>query len=156
MRDRSISLDHLEPRRLLAASVDGSGALTVTGSNSNDIISVAIVDRRLVVTINGAGQRFTLSSVHQISILGQSGNDSIDFRTISIPTFARGGGGNDAIFAGAGADRLLGDGGSDELYGGVGSDQLDGGTGSDFLSGGEGADNVTYNSRTASLVITMQ
>jgi Ca2+-binding RTX toxin-like protein len=148
-------VERIEPRWHFAASLSSS-VLTVTGTNSSDQITLSIVDRRLSVNINGAVERFTLSSVAQLSILGQNGNDTIDFRTISIPAFARGGSGNDLIFAGGGDDRLLGDSGNDQLYGDGGGDQLDGGAGSDLLSGGAGRDSVNYSSRTANLVITIR
>lgn len=151
----SATVDLLE-QRLLFTNSFSSGALTVTGTNSSDRITVSVVDRRLAVNINGAVERFTLSLVTSLSIQGQSGNDSIDVRTISIPTFARGGAGNDAIVGGFGDDRLIGDSGNDQLYGNDGSDQLDGGSGSDFLSGGDGRDSVNYGSRTSNLVVTIK
>jgi Ca2+-binding RTX toxin-like protein len=149
-------IDPLEKRRLLAAALGDDGVLNVNGTGSSDEIVVQIIDRRLAVFINGARERFTLSSVDRLSINGQGGNDRIDFRTIATPATARGGAGADAIIAGTGDDRLYGDSGNDQLYGGDGSDRLDGGTGSDLLSGGAGRDSVDYSARTANLSITIK
>ncbi|MBC8106790.1 MAG: hypothetical protein H7Z14_09395 [Anaerolineae bacterium] len=147
-------IDPLENRILFTTSFD-AGVLSILGTGGADQISVRVVDRRLAVEVNGAVERFTLGSVMQMVINGLAGSDRIDFSTVTIPTFARGGGGNDAIFAGAGGDRLLGDGGNDQLYGGAGDDRLDGGSGADFLSGGDGRDSVNYNTRTANLSLTI-
>lgn len=153
MRD---SIQLVEPRRLFASSLAASGVLTINGTDSNDTIVVEIIDRRLAVTINGARERFTLSSVRQITINALAGNDRIDARSIAMPLFVRGAAGNDVIFGGSGDDRLLGDGGNDQLYGGDGSDQLDGRFGSDLLSGGGGRDSVNYSSRTADVIVTIK
>jgi Ca2+-binding RTX toxin-like protein len=148
-------IDVLEPRTHLSTSLNSDGILNITGTDLDDTIVVQIVDRRLAVTINGARERFTLSSVHRLTINASDGSDQIDFRFISLPTFARGGNGNDAIFAGAGDDRLHGDGGNDQLYGGGGGDQLDGGAGSDLLSGGDGRDSVNYSDRITNLTLSI-
>src|SRR5688572_11563301 len=149
-------IDPLEKRRLLSAALGDDGVLNVNGTGASDDIVVQIIDRRLAVFINGARERFTLSSVDRLSINGQGGNDRIDFRTIPIPTTARGGAGADAIIAGMADDKLYGDSGNDQLYGGGGSDRLDGGTGSDLLSGGAARDSADYGARTANLTITIK
>ena len=46
-------LDALEPRRLLASTLDGGGMLTVDGTDGNDDISIAVSNNTLTVSLNG-------------------------------------------------------------------------------------------------------
>ena len=50
-----MAVDALEPRRLLASTLD-TGVLTVTGTTGNDNISIALVGTTLSIDINGAAR----------------------------------------------------------------------------------------------------
>src|SRR5688500_3481033 len=146
----------LEPRRLLAASLDG-GLLLVEGTGGNDQIIVGIRDGRLRVKTNGNVETFRLGAVDSLRIHGRGGHDEIraelDIKSriyggVGDDTLVGGGrrdlldggAGDDVLSAGAADDRLFGDDGLDELLGRGGRDFLDGGEHADRLSGGGGSD----------------
>ncbi len=60
-----------------------------------------------------------------------------------------------SVDGGPGADVLQGGLGADALTGGSGNDTLDGGLGADVLRGGTGGDTVTYSTRTAPVVASV-
>ena len=144
----------LELRRLLSATLSGGG-LAVTGTESNDVIVVAVVAGRLVARVNGAAERFTRSSVARVVVVGAGGDDDIDVSDTALPALVRGGGGHDVIRGSASADRLLGDAGNDQLYGNGGDDRLDGGRGADLVAGGDGRDAGDYSTREAAVHVTV-
>src|ERR1700735_1755694 len=75
------SLDQLDTRRLLTVSLNG-GALDVTGTAKNDVISL-FVDAKdpttLDVKLNKTVTPFVLTNVQTIFIEGFAGNDMIVF-----------------------------------------------------------------------------
>ena len=138
-----------------------SGSLAVVGDS---------LDNEVTVSRNGVGVIFvnnetiladgvqrgvpTVFNTKLISMLGQSGNDTLTLDETNglLPSAQLFGGlGDDTLTGGAGADvlhgedgndRLRGQGGNDILKGGGGNDTLDGGDGDDQLFGGDGDDAV--------------
>jgi len=99
------------------------------------------------------GTQFYFNSATTVSILGTSGDDTLDgdsrYASINDLMYGyagndslRGRTGDDAIYGGDGQDTLTGDAGNDTLDGGDGSDILDGGDGNDLLIGGAGNDYI--------------
>jgi hypothetical protein len=83
------------------------------------------------------------------AILGDSGNNTLDFRNVtfkvvgySTVTYIDGGAGNDLMYANNEGLHLKGGTGNDVIYGGSGSDILEGGDGSDQLISGGGKDQL--------------
>src|SRR4051794_13916254 len=112
----------LEVRRLYAASLS-QGILTLRGTSASSQISVAIVNRKIVATINGAAQRFTVGSILSISVLTYSGNDTINLSGIGIATVVSSDDGNDTISGSSSADKISGGAGNDRIYGNGGDDR---------------------------------
>src|SRR4051812_44623927 len=103
-------VEPLEPRRLLSASFAG-GVLSIRGTSSDDVISLAFnpEETRIVVSDNGAIRRFNISDVHLIVIAGREGNDSLSLASnVWIPADLYGQSGFDTLVGGAGRDRLFG------------------------------------------------
>ncbi len=153
--------DSLEARKLLSSSLVG-GVLTVTGTNGNDTIALAISGPNIKVSQTGAANKFfATGSVQKIVVNALGGKDSVTIgSTITKPATLNGGAGNDTLTGGGGNDMLNGGddndvlhggAGKDALFGGNGNDDLDGGTGNDFFSGGTGNDTADYSSRTAAV-----
>jgi Ca2+-binding RTX toxin-like protein len=128
-----------------------NGLLTITGSDNDDIIYVTQDSTSITVAVNGANQKFGLSSVSRITVDALAGNDLVRLssssgsKKVSRPATVFGGNGNDTLIGGTGADELhgglgndslQGDAGNDSLYGGDGNDTLDGSAGNDALNGG--------------------
>jgi Ca2+-binding RTX toxin-like protein len=118
----------------------------VTGGRGNDFLSAAptvtatgtITPGR--VTLEGGGGNDTL--------VGSNGGESPS-------SVLMGGDGNDSLVGGSKNDSMNGGGGNDTLRGNDGNDSLDGGAGADLLSGGGGSDLVTYATRTAGVVVSI-
>jgi len=136
-------------------------ALNIQGTAGDDHISVGVTNNVLNVAVNGAITPYPIGRVGSISIDGGDGNDVIFADpSMTIPIYAYGGDGNDAIGGSAGNDtlsggagkdtirgagghdRINGNGGNDQLYGETGPDYLYGGAGSDFMDGGSSADHL--------------
>src|SRR5438874_2289730 len=78
IRRAVFGLDALEPRRLLASTLDGSGLLTVDGTAGNDDISIAVSNNSLTVSLNGGNDgTFAADQVTSIEVSGLDGDDSI-------------------------------------------------------------------------------
>ncbi len=95
-----------------------------------------------------AGQT-SFRGIELSSILGGTGNDSIDLSssTESSIDVLEGGDGNDYLNGGAGDDNrntYFGGNYYGGLYGGAGNDTLDGGAGNDLLDGGVGNDTFVF------------
>lgn len=116
--------------------LNSSMALTIVGSNSNDVVT-------LDASLNGA--------VRSLHFGGRGGNDRLNGQAMTLGFSADGGSGdgndtliggsgNDLLFCGLGNDRADGNGGNDSLHGEAGNDVLNGGDGSDVLTGGLGND----------------
>jgi Ca2+-binding RTX toxin-like protein len=74
------------------------------------------------------------------SIIGGSGNDTINASSFGRTSYINGGNGNDLITGGSDADTIIGGTGDDSLLGGSGDNSLIGGAGKDTMIGGEGND----------------
>src|SRR6188768_3436824 len=97
-------IESLEDRRLLSASLL-NGVVTVTGTASNDTISISKTDVGLVTKVNGQTKLFKLAAVARAIVNALGGNDSISvasnvYKAVTI----NGGDGNDAMTGGAGTD----------------------------------------------------
>jgi Ca2+-binding RTX toxin-like protein len=145
---RTYVIDRLETRRLLASVFDnGTGVLTVNGSNTADTVNVSLSGLNIVVTISpeNANDSFTALDVTQIVINCGDGDDVVnvdeDVTTVAII------GGED------GNDTLRGGSGNDQLFGGEGNDVMDGRGGNDIMDGGNGLDTADYRSRSGDLTI---
>ncbi len=153
----SSSLEALEARRMLSASVTARGTLDIEGTRRSDTISVSI-DRRhhslLNVNVNGTVTKFKASGVKRIAALGGRGNDMIAVAAGVAPTGGvtedggdgndtlEGGGGNETLNGDNGDDRIVGGNGGDNEHGGAGDDTLVGGAANDTLEGGDGNDSL--------------
>jgi Ca2+-binding RTX toxin-like protein len=142
------SIEHLEKRRLLAATLDGT-LLRITGTRKNDAIVVTLNSRdkkKLDVRINKDRSSFTLASVKAMRINSSLGEDSVKIDQVAgailLPTTIYGGDGDDSIVAGAGRDRIYGMGGNDTVFGGSAADILYGDAGEDRMLGENGRDRV--------------
>ncbi|MBI2771873.1 MAG: pre-peptidase C-terminal domain-containing protein [Burkholderiales bacterium] len=75
----------------------------------------------------------TLSSIGVFDTAGGPAHDNVTIPFASQYTVARGGSGNDLLFANALGNSLSGNGGNDVFYSGAGADTMDGGTGQDTV-----------------------
>jgi Ca2+-binding RTX toxin-like protein len=122
-------IESLETRRLLSgtpsATEDGSGMITVQGSDDGNVIivnqlpdgSVGVVVYTSADPINPAINTI-FAKAAGVKINGGAGDDQISFSGQTLVSFINGGDGNDVIFASA--------------QGAVGS-QIDGGSGNDQI-----------------------
>src|SRR4051812_35378962 len=158
-------IDHLEPRRLLAATL-GAGRLHITGTDHSDLISIRTAGKYLIINDNGKVRKFKSAAVDKIQIETLAGNDHVRFSdNVNKPATIDGGAGNDILRSGAGADNLIGGDGNEQLSGAGGNDTADGGAGddsfpaapqfdgNDTFTGGEGRDTIDYAARSTRVVI---
>jgi hypothetical protein len=139
-------LEHLERRRLLAATATlSNGIVTITGTTADDRLLVTEDPSANVVrvSLNGATQQFAAASVTEFHIRGDLGDDELG--AAAAATVARnfkiyGGGGNDTIRGSARSDSLYGEAGRDSIVAGSYNDHLDGGDDNDTLDGGGSTD----------------
>lgn len=118
-RPRSLKIEPLEARELMAvtASLSGAGVLTVTGSNSNDVVNFLQKNSR--ITIKDVSGSWTATEVKSIVVNLQGGDD-----VVSLASMANGG--SEAlselvtINAGAGLERVRLNDGRDVYFSGVG------------------------------------
>ena len=154
----SRSIESLEDRRLLSASVVGR-VLTITGTDNVDRISVLEIGSRVIVTeaslTPGTGTErptvttsrtvFNRADVDSIAADLKGGNDFFGITSLSrnpLDATVNGGAGSDAVRGGRGDDTLDGGEGNDLLSGGAGDDKLRGGAGNDRLGGDAGDDTL--------------
>jgi Ca2+-binding RTX toxin-like protein len=141
---RSLQMDALEDRRLLAITYDAvTSSLSIVGTSSNDSYLVSQDTNNVIVDHGGTQTLFsrTLQPIKRIYANLDDGNDILTLEeTMTMPLVANGGNGNDLIAGGAAVDVILGGDGIDFLYGRGRRDYLDGGSGNDFISGGDGND----------------
>ena len=128
-----IAVDPLEPRRLLAATLDGTGLLTVDGGAGDDQIQLSINGGNIQVLLNGAPDgTFDPSLVNAIIINGGDGNDAISISPLSISATLNGGAGNDTLTGGSAPDVFNGGDGNDQFAAQDSTaDTLDGGPDND-------------------------
>lgn len=148
-----MTLEDLEDRRLLSASLSAGGTLTVYGTAQNDTILIAKGRKgALNVEINGATQSFRIIGVRRIWVDCFAGNDDVAFSSRVIGATIKGGDGddhlagtraNDTMDGGAGNDSLFGWQGNDVITGADGSDTIDGCDGNDTLHGNGGNDSMS-------------
>ena len=140
---------NLESRQLLASiSFNASnGFLSLAGDDTADVGSVVQIisdvssDVIYQAEINGMSQTFINEPITNIFFEGNDGDDQFQNST-NLPSFIRGGMGNDTLIGGIGADTIVGSEGDDTLDGGAGADLLVGGSGNDTLNGNAGADRL--------------
>jgi Ca2+-binding RTX toxin-like protein len=151
-----LRLDALESRRLLAATLNSSGLLDVTGTTAADTIALTVSGSNIVVRINnGTAQNFAASAVKAVRVSGLAGNDRVTVAPGIRGATLSGGDGNDTLTGGSNNDTINGDAGNDSLLGGNGNDTLVGGTGNDTLSGQGGFDAADYRSAPSAVRITL-
>ena len=157
-----LGFEGLETKTLMAVDVAyraDLGILTVTGSESADVIQImegpygpraadgVASSAFLVIVGNAQGQELqrrvipTIRVPSRINIETRGGNDIVwcDTRT---EIFAELGAGNDTMQGGAGNDHINGNQGSDAIYGGDGDDAIRGDEDGDRLYGGRGNDQL--------------
>lgn len=161
-----VTIEGLEDRRLLSATLTGRGALVVAGTRHSDSIEVTRGGRggaSYYATVDGVTTRFAARSVRSLSIAGGRGADDITVSSTVNPVrgvvvsgddgndtihggggheILHGGNGDDDITGGDDGDTVLGEAGDDSLVGGAGNDHVDGGGGVDHEHGGQGRDDL--------------
>ena len=163
------SIEHLEPRLALSASLIGGasdapnislrdGTLTVRGTSGPDRISVkpglsikgGTFQFLVQVRINGEYRTFKQSDIQHIVIDGGAGNDLIKLQSPPTPCpypeptvcGQQGTVGAVRINGGAGNDTIVGSNGNDTLDGGSGDDLIYGAAGNDHIFGRDGNDRI--------------
>ena len=145
-------LESLESRRLLTATLNEDGLLSIHGSDVDDTVEVWQPSRDVLrVDHNGAAVDFVVHDVAEIYVNVFGGNDQVTLGRRAMNAKIIGGEGNDTLSAGEGNDTICGDGGNDYLFGGGGHDYLNGGDGTgadaDDILGGTGWDTIDYSAR---------
>jgi Ca2+-binding RTX toxin-like protein len=133
----------------VTSSVDGSGHLTVTGTDVayGEDISVDCVGNSVMVNGNDPDSGpANCDSITAITVNAGGGGDTVYLYTdpagwplLGSPV-VYGQGGGDTIYGGKTADKLHGGPGGDTIHGGDGNDQLFGDIGPDTLKGQAGND----------------
>lgn len=156
----------------LGAELKDDGVLFVASDETDDSLSVVLVEDNYEVTLNGSTETFQTFRVSSANIDLGHGNNSIDLSPLIVgfpevqirtgdgndtvvgtsgPDWIAVGGGDDSVdgkkardtvFGGAGNDSLKGGDGADVLFGGSGLDRLSGGGNHDSLLGGDGSDTL--------------
>lgn len=114
--------------------------LVIKAGDGNDTISVG-PGVKLELTLEGNSGDDSISVAQDAGgqkIYGGEGNDTL--KGGKGRDYIEGGEGNDTIRGGLGNDVIYGGGGNDSMNGGGGNDYLDGGEGNDTLDGGKGKD----------------
>jgi Ca2+-binding RTX toxin-like protein len=137
-----------------ATATDGSGTLSVVGTDDADRIVVytpfsrdivALVLQKAVERRETFGRAFDPADVSLVSIRAGGGDDLIWMAlpdAVAKPATVSAGDGNDQIIGSAAADSLSGNAGNDRIDGRGGPDRLDGNGGRDKLRGQEGNDRL--------------
>jgi Ca2+-binding RTX toxin-like protein len=130
--------------------------LTINGTGNADTIVVTEAVHSgfdtIRVSVNGIVSYFGKQEIERIEIFAGAGNDSVNFSTIAINTYAFGDVGDDTIAGGFGRDTLSGAGGKNRLFGGDGDDRLNGSGSRDYLAGENGDDRIYGNGGSDTLV----
>lgn len=140
MRNRGC--EELEPRKLLAATLDANGALSIVATSGDDVVGISLKTTKLRVGIGATTTDFTAASVKSISIDLGDGADTLVIAHGVGPVYCLGGLGDDTISGGDFSDSITAGGGKDLVYGGAGDDRIDGGPTNDVLYGDDGADRI--------------
>ena len=133
--------DTLEPRRLMSATHNvEANVVTVSGTDADDLVTIARRRGELTVSLNGQPFAFDASRVQRVEVFGGAGDDRINGTRSDLPLVANGEDGDDRILSGAGADTLSGGAGADLILGRAGDDTFAGDDGDDAIHGGAGND----------------
>jgi hypothetical protein len=145
---------------MLSATFDvGSGVLTITGTESADVITLKSVRqngsvvnggvRVRGVSLEGGPSNGVFQNVTSVVISSLGGNDKVvigpGLRAVSgglLAVTVDAGAGKDTVVGGEGDDTIIGGDGNDNLRGGKGNDDIDGGGDNDRCSGDDGDDTV--------------
>src|SRR5688572_14735592 len=127
--------EFLEPRRLLAATLDSEGHLRVSATQGDDVVGISIKSAKLRVGVNAELHQFTAAIVSAISVDLGDGADYLALGAGVRGIYVLGGLGNDTIVGGEGSDSITSGGGRDLVFGGPGDDRIDGGPTPDQLVG---------------------
>ena len=146
-KNRTLSLESLEDRRVMAAVTLAGGVLTLTGDNVADDIrvhynganSTAYVKDIVTGNIKASIPAFDAAAITQVNIDALGGDDYIEYNLIA-PSYIHAGEGNDTVYGNEGVDRIYGDGGDNTIYAKGGNDFVFGGAGKDYLDTGNGVD----------------
>ncbi len=148
------AVESLEARAMLSATYDdGTGVLTLQGTERADVISVSKgreLGSVVVRGVDGVKKDTVFTQVSGVVIETFGGNDKVSIgRGIRTPNGALMsftvdvGSGNDSVDGSDGRDTIQGGDGNDKLRGRGGDDDLDGGNGNDSVSGEAGNDDVS-------------
>ncbi len=146
--------ESLESRAMLSATYDdGTGVLTLQGTERADVISVSQgreAGSVVVRGVDGVKKDTVFTQVSGVVIETFGGNDKVSIgRGIRAPNGALMsftidvGNGNDSVDAGDGNDSIRGGDGNDSIRGRSGDDRIDGGNGNDSCSGEGGDDDLS-------------
>lgn len=116
--------------------VDGD-TLTITGTDSDDVIDVSAAGGVVTVLLNGQMEQFM--GIDELVVDARNGDDQVT-TDVNFPVNIDGGCGDDILIGGTGPDVINGGPGIDEIEGRSGADTLDGGSDNNMISGGSGAD----------------
>lgn len=145
MRNNTLSAvaERLESRRLFDATLSGN-ELSITGTDGDDVIVVALDTRKglIEVNINGQSSWHAAAGVTKVRAMLGTGNDRLDATWTPIHFHADGEAGNDTLIGGDADDCLIGGLDNDSVVGGIGADSLSGNGGKDYLDGGPGRDRL--------------
>ena len=141
----SKTVELLESRRLLAATLGSDGTLTLTGGNGRDVLELDLrSSTQLKTEINDTNEQFfDYRRVRRIVVRALGGNDHVEFNDrnpITKPVIVFGGAGNDSLEGSPGNDTIYGEAGNDVLEGKLGNDSLVGSSGKDRMEGDAGND----------------
>jgi Ca2+-binding RTX toxin-like protein len=147
-----MTIEPLEPRRLLHAGGEHPDIIEIPGTPGDDVITITIADNHMNAVVNGQGS--FVESPLRLFIWAGGGNDRITVivdnpRTTSVRVYGASGNdtitgsiGPDRIVAGGGDDLVIGGNGIDSIYGEAGDDSLRGNAHGDLLDGGDGRDTL--------------
>ena len=146
----------LEPRTMLAATLN-EGRLVVTGTNGDDVITLAQTKTILTVTVNGKASTYESSAVRAIRVNALFGDDRVDAGKMLRGLRINGGYGSDTLRGGAGNDRLHGGPEPETDLNGVTTPPPDRGVelSHDDLRGGPGNDTADYSGRLTPLHLSL-
>lgn len=117
--------------------------LTVSATESADVLNVTVDGDELVMNLNGLEERQNLADFSTIYISLKAGDDKlVTNAAVTKNMSVVGDSGNDSILTGSGNDSLLGGAGKNYLYGMAGDDRIRGSNGYDYAEGGDGKDRL--------------
>jgi uncharacterized delta-60 repeat protein len=108
------------------ATLSARGTLSITGTQSGDVIEISRDGSKVSVFLNSQTMEFNAALVKRLRIDGGDSADDIENLTSLRST----------ILGGAGDDTIQGCDGPDSIDGGDGIDSISAGNGNDFLNGG--------------------